>query len=185
MTDYLYSVSLAQQTRLFLLSLGFGFFAGVIYDLFKAVRICLGGKKAVYIVTDVLYLTVLGFLNFLFFLSANEGEIRFFAFFGEALGFTVYLCTVGFTFADYFEKFINFIKRIFSAVFKILVFPFKKIWMKFNNFIKKHRKKTQKSENKSKYPLKVIKGLLYNFTDKKKNSENSESHSEGAEQSAD
>lgn len=167
MTDYLYSVSLAGQTRLFLLSLGFGFFAGALYDLFRAVRVCFGSKRWIYRVTDILYLTVLGFLNFLFFLSANEGEIRFFALFGETLGFIIYLCTVGFTFVGYFMKFFNLVKRIFTAVFKVLTFPFRKIRKKLCEFVKKHRKTPEKSENKSKYPLKIIDKLLYNLTDRK------------------
>lgn len=167
MTDYLYSVSLTQQTRLFLASLGFGFFAGALYDLFRAVRVCFGSKKWIYRATDISYLIVLGFLNFLFFLSANEGEIRMFAFFGEALGFTVYVCTVGFTFSRYFEKFVMLIKRILTAVFRVLTFPFRKIWKKLCEFIKKHRKTPEKSENKSKYPLKVKHKLLYNLTDRK------------------
>lgn len=177
MTDYLYSVSLAQQTRLFLASLGFGFFAGSLYDLFRAVRVCFGSKKWIYRLTDISYLTVLGFLNFLFFLSSNEGEIRFFAFFGEALGFTVYLCTVGFTFARYFEKFVMLIKRILTAVFRVLTFPFRKIWKKLCIFFKKHRKTSEKSENKSKYPLKVKHKLLYNLTNRK---QKAESQNEGS-----
>lgn len=182
MTDYLYSVSLTQQTRLFLLSLGFGFFAGALYGLFRAVRVCFGSKKWIYRATDISYLTVLGFLNFLFFLSANEGEIRFFALFGEALGFSVYLCTVGFTFARYFEKFVKLIKRILTAVFNVLTFPFRKIRKKLCEFVKKHRKKPEKSENKSKYPLKIIDKLLYNLTDRK---QKRKVKTKGAEKNAD
>ena len=96
---------------------GFGFFAGAVYDIFRAVRICLGNKKWAYRVTDVLYLVVLGFLNFLFFLSFNEGEFRLFM------------------------------------------------------ILKKYKKTKKKSENKSKYPLKVNKCLLYNLFNRKQNSE--------------
>ena len=182
MTDYLYSVSLASQTRLFLLSLGFGFFAGTVYDLSRAARICFGSRKWAYLVTDILYLTVLGFLNFLFFLSNNEGEIRLFALFGEALGLTVYLFTVGFTFAIYFEKFINLFRRFINKVFKLLTLPFRKIWKKLLDFLKKHKKTPKKIENKSKYPLKVNKCLLYNLFNRK---QNSESQDKGAENNAD
>lgn len=171
MTEYLYSISLAHQTRLFLWSLGFGFLAGSLYDFFRAVRICLGGKKWAYKITDISYLLVMGFLNFLFLLSFNEGEIRLFVFFGELLGFIVYICTVGFTFVQYFEKFVNLIKRILTAIFKIITFPFRKILEKFRNFLKKHRKKPQKNKNKSKYLLKVIKELLYNLFGRKPNKE--------------
>ena len=182
MTDYLYSVSLASQTRFFLLSLGFGFFAGAVYDIFRAMRICFGSKKWVYRTTDILYLTTLGFLNFLFFLSFNEGEIRLFAFLGEALGLTVYLFTVGFTFAIYFEKIFNSIQKAVAAFFKALTLPFRKIWKKLRDFLKKHKKSSKKIENKSKYPLKVNKCLLYNLFNRK---QNSESQDKGAENNAD
>ena len=182
MTDYLYSVSLTSQTRLFLLSLGFGFFAGAVYDIFRAVRICFGSKKWAYRITYILYLITLGFLSFLFFLCFNEGEIRFFALFGEALGFIVYFFTVGFTFAIYFEKFFNLIKKAFTAFLMTLTLPFRKIWKKLCDFLKKHKKLPKKSENKSKYPLKVNKCLLYNLFNRK---QNSESQDKGAENNAD
>lgn len=181
MTEYLYSISLAQQTLLFLWSLGFGFLAGALYGFFRAVRVCLGSNKWAYKITDILYLTVLGFLNFLFFLSFNEGEIRLFAFFGEALGFIVYICTVGFTLAQYFEKLVNLIKSILTAIFKVLTFPLRKILEKLRKFHEKHRKNPQKNENKSKYPLKVIKELLYNLFGRKSKKE---SQSEGENENA-
>lgn len=171
MTDYLYSVSLSSQARLFLLSLGFGFFAGAVYDIFRAVRICLGNKKWAYRVTDVLYLVVLGFLNFLFFLSFNEGEFRLFMIFGEMLGLTVYLFTVGFTFSLCFEKLFSLIRRILTVFFKALISPFGKIRKKLCDFLKKYKKTKKKSENKSKYHLKVNNCLLYNLFNRKQNSE--------------
>lgn len=171
MTDYLYSVSIAIQTRFFLRSLGFGFLAGALYDFFRAVRISFGNRKWAYILTDILYLTALGFFNFLFFLSVNEGEIRFFALFGEALGFIIYLFTVGFTFIKYFEKLVNLIKRILTAVFKVLTFPFRKFWAFIRKLLKKHQKMPKKIKNKSKYPLKVNRQLLYNLTNRKQKTE--------------
>lgn len=182
MTDYLYSVSLASQTRLFLLSLGFGFFAGALYTFFRASRILLGSKKIIYKITDISYLVTLGFLNFLFFLSFNEGEIRFFALFGEVLGFVIYIFTAGITFSLYFEKFFEFTKKILRAVFNTLTKPFRKIRKKICALVKKHLKSRKKSENKSKYPLKVKKGLLYNLTNRNKNSEGQD---KGDEQDAD
>lgn len=182
MTDYLYSVSLASQTRLFLLSLGFGFSAGALYGFFRAARVLLGSKKILYKITDVSYLVTLGFLNFLFFLSFNEGEIRMFAFFGEALGFVIYFFTAGVAFAAYFERLFGLTKRILSAVFNTLTKPFRKMWKKICGLVKKHLKTCKKSENKLKYPLKVKNGLLYNLTNRNKNSE---SQDKGDEQGAD
>lgn len=181
MTEYLYSISLAQQTRLFLWSLGFGFLAGSLYDFFRAVRICLGVKNWAYKITDISFLLALGFLNFLFFLSFNEGEIRLFALFGELLGFIVYICTMGFTFIKYFEKFVNLIKSILTAIFKVLTFPLRKILEIFRKFLEKHRKKPKKNKNKSKYPLKVLNKLLYNLSGRKSKQESqSEEENENA-----
>lgn len=182
MTDYLYSFSLALQTRLFLLSLGFGFTVGAVYDFFRAIRIIFGNKKWAYRLTDILYLITLGFLNFLFFLTFNEGEFRFFAFFGEALGFTVYFFTVGFGLVKYFEFLINALRRILTAIFKVLLFPFKKISEFICRVVKKHLKKPKKNKNISKYPLKVIHHLLYNLTNRNSNiGNNDEGSNENAE----
>ena len=53
MTDYIYSLSLAAQTKGFLFSLGFGFLMGAVYDMFRIVRIAISKGKKTQIFFDI------------------------------------------------------------------------------------------------------------------------------------
>ena len=167
MTDYLYSLSLAQQTRGFLLSLGFGFIMGFFYDVFRIVRICISRGRAAFIVFDILYCIFLCFCTFLFSLTVNEGEMRVYLLLGEAIGFAVYYFSLGAVIFSISEKIISFIKKTVRAIFKIISYPFRKIFEILSSFfskiLKKSRKSTKNIKNKSKFLLKVNKHLLYNL----------------------
>lgn len=170
MTEYLYSLSLAQQTKGFLLSLGFGFIMGFFYDVFRIIRICISRTKAAFIVFDILYCTFLCFCTFLFFLIVNEGELRAYLLLGEAIGFAVYYFSLGAAIFSVSEKIISFIKKTILLIFKAISYPFQKLFAILSNFfgkiLKKSRKNAKNIKNKSKFLLKVNKHLLYNLNNK-------------------
>ena len=56
MTDYIYSLSLASQTKGFLFSLGFGFMMGMVYDMFRLVRVSISKGKKIQIIFDIISL---------------------------------------------------------------------------------------------------------------------------------
>lgn len=174
MTDYLYGISLAQQTKSFLLSLGFGFIMGIFYDLFRIVRICISKGKVATVISDILYCVFLCFCTFIFCLTVNEGEVRFYLLLGAGAGFCVYYFSLGAVVFLVSEKIISFIKKIAKAIFHVISFPFKFIIGKFkqlfNNLSAKSRKNTKNVKNKSKFLLKVNKLLLYNLFVKKQHS---------------
>ena len=109
MTDYLYGLSLATQTKNFLLSLGFGFIMGIFYDLFRIVRISISKGKIATIISDVLYCVFLCFSFMLFCLTVNEGEIRLYLLLGSLAGFFVYYFSLGVIIFSFSEKIIAFI----------------------------------------------------------------------------
>lgn len=172
MTDYLYSLSLAHQTKAFLFSLGFGFIAGAAYDIFRIVRMSVSKARAAYIISDLLYCILLCVCSFLFFLSVNEGEFRLYLFIGEAAGFFVWYFSIGAALFAASERIIGFIKKASAAVFKAIFFPIRKafggICGIFNRILKKSRKNSKKLKNKSNFLLKVNKHLLYNLNIRKK-----------------
>lgn len=176
MTDYLYGLSLAQQTRGFLLSLGFGFIMGIFYDLFRIIRISISNGKIATIISDILYCIFLCFALFLFCLTINEGEIRLYLLLGAGAGFCVYYFSLGVIIFSFSEKIIGFIKKVFLRIFKIFSFPFVFIFGKSRNLFKKlfakHRKNSKNIKNKSKFLLKVNKRLLYNLFVKKSHTVN-------------
>lgn len=173
MTDYLYSLSLAQQTKGFLLSLGMGFLLGILYDLIRIIRISISRGKTAVIICDIIFCAFTCLFTFLFCLTVNEGEIRLYLVLGEIAGFFTYYFSLGAVIFSCSEKIIGFIKKLFRSVFGVILFPFKwifeKIWKVFNKLLKKSRKNTKKVKNKSKFLLKVNKLLLYNLFVKKRN----------------
>ncbi len=171
MTDYLYGLSLATQTKNFLLSLGFGFIMGIFYDLFRIVRISISKGKIATVISDILYCIFLCFSLMLFCLTVNEGEIRLYLLLGSLAGFFVYYFSLGVIIFSFSEKLISVVKKIIKSVFNVLSYPFKFVFGKlrklFNNLSIKRRKNTKNIKNKSKFLLKVNKLLLYNLFVKK------------------
>lgn len=166
MTDYIYSLSLADQTKGFLLSLGFGFLMGILYDFVRIVRISISKSKKLILVFDLLYCIFLGFCSYVFFLVVNEGDIRGFLLLGEGIGFAIYYFSLGIVVFAASEKIVDSIKRFVLKFFKIVLFPFvwvfKKLKTLLEKFAKKWNKKSKKIKNKSKFHLKLHKHLLYN-----------------------
>ena len=166
MTDYIYSLSLADQTKGFLLSLGFGFLMGIFYDLVRIVRISISKSKKVIFVFDLLYFVFLGFCSYIFFLVVNEGDIRAFLLLGEGIGFAIYYFSLGVVVYTASEKILSVMKKVISKILKIILFPFvwvfKKLKTLLEKFAKKWNKKSKKIKNKSKFHLKLHKHLLYN-----------------------
>ncbi len=173
MTDYIYSLSLATQTKNFLLSLGLGFIMGFFYDLFRIIRISISKNKISVIISDLLYCIFFGFITFIFFITVNEGEFRFYLLLGEAIGFSVYYFSLGAIIFSFSEFLVDKIKKGIKRIFCVLFFPFKWIFIKikgvFDKFLKKGRKRSKNLKNKSKFLLKVNKHLLYNLNVKKQN----------------
>ncbi len=171
MTDYLYSLSLAQQTKGFLLALGMGFALGVLYDLIRIVRISISRGKTAVIICDVIFCIAFCLVTFMFCLTVNEGEIRFYLVAGEGFGFSVYYFSLGAVIFGFSERLISGIRSIFGKIFLLVFTPFKKLSGKIckqaNKIAKKSRKNSQKIKNKSKFLLKVDKLLLYNLFVKK------------------
>lgn len=174
MTDYLYGLSLAQQTKGFLLSLGFGFIMGIFYDLFRIIRISISKGKIATVISDILYCIFLCFCTFIFCLTVNEGELRFYLLLGAGAGFAVYYFSLGIIIFSFSEKLISLIKKVTKAIFNVISFPFRFIFGKlrnlFNKISAKSRKNTKNIKNKSKFLLKVNKLMLYNLFVKKRHS---------------
>ena len=173
MTDYLYGLSLATQTKGFLLSMGLGFLMGFFYDVFRLIRLSISRNKILVIVFDLLYCIFLCFSTFLFCMTVNEGQLRFYLLLGEAIGFGVYYFSLGVIIYSSGEKVISLIKKCLRGIFSFLLFPFRWIFGRIkaviNKFLKKGRKSARKLKNKSKILLQVNKHLLYNHNVRKQN----------------
>lgn len=176
MTDYLYGLSLAAQTKGFLLSMGLGFIMGFFYDLFRIIRLAVSQKKAFIIMFDLIYCIFLCFMSFIFSMTVNEGQFRLYLLLGEAIGFAVYYFSLGVVVFTLSEKFVKAVRNGLKKILAIIFFPFRWLFGKlkgiFNGILQFSRKNCKKLKNKSKILLKVNKHLLYNSNDNKQNQVN-------------
>lgn len=158
-----YLVSGTQQIRTFLYAVGFGFFIGILYDLFRTLRLMLWNGKRAFFLSDILFSLAAGFFTFLFALSQLDGNIRGYALFGELLGFLVYSVTFGVFFSKISDRIVRALSRIFHTIAKPFLYLHKKSCIFFRKNVEKVRKKANFSVKKSKFHLKSTKGLLYNL----------------------
>lgn len=115
------SFSLADQTVYFLFSLLFGVMLSALYDVVRILRFCGVTKLWQIILSDVLFFFVCAFLTVLFALPFNKGYVRYFAIFGEAVGFVVYRFTLGEVTAAVYGFFIRFFRKCVEKSLKYLL----------------------------------------------------------------
>ena len=70
-----YIVGMPRQTTNFLLSLGFGFCIGVLYDVVRTIRLIFGGGKRTVLIFDILYSAFAGLVTFIFSLVITNGMV--------------------------------------------------------------------------------------------------------------
>lgn len=145
-----YIQGLSAQTEIFLLSLGFGFLLGILYDIFRTLRLVISRSAGFTVFMDVFYFIMCAFLVFCFNLVADEGKIRLYVLFGDLLGWLIYY----FSFGEISLKISNRIiflcrrmKRAISKPFLRLGYRIKRKTEKnvvfFGNLIKKFNKKSK------------------------------------------
>lgn len=154
------------QVQGFFLSMGIGVVIGVLYDLFRILRMSLTDHKAIVVIQDVLFWSVSAVLSFLFVFVVNNGEFRGFLAIGEIAGFVLYYFTLGAVIFKISGWLVNWIKKILRFFLRMILFPFKKMYLVFTPKLKKvcktTKKKAKKSTSKCKFSLKRNRFLLYN-----------------------
>lgn len=129
---------------MFLLSCGVGFLLGILYDVFRLVRMAFFSHKAVVFFQDVLYFTLCACLTFLFVLTMNYGEIRGYVILGEALGWIIYYYSVGAMIFRVSGQIVKLCRRVAAFVLLALSAPFRLVFLIFGkiaDFIVKITKK--------------------------------------------
>ena len=88
-------LTFAQQSTAFLCSLVFGAAAGLLYDIFKIIRMTLCKGKVSVFVTDFLYVFIVSLNLFIFSVAYMLGFFRVFVTVGSFLGFIICRLTLG------------------------------------------------------------------------------------------
>lgn len=158
-----YIQGLPEQARVFLLSLGFGFILGILYDVFRIVRLVVSPGRRIVIIYDVVYVALSAVLSFLFFLAVNDGSVRAFSLFALLLGWLVYYLSLGIFVIKISEALVRFTRRLIYLITRPFVFVFgiiRRLLRRFRRFLSKNIKKLLK---KSKFLLKLYTAMVYNL----------------------
>ena len=158
-----YLQSLSDQTRVFLQAFGFGFLLGILYDVFRTVRLAVSSGKRFLFVYDVVYVTLCAVLSFLFCLAVNNGSVRGYAFFAELLGWLVYYFSLGIVAIKCSRATIRFTRWLFTLILKpfvLILGLLRRLFWKLSVTLKKFFKKVHK---KSKFHLKLNSVMVYNL----------------------
>lgn len=145
----MYNVHQSEQTVIFLTSLGVGFLLGILYDVFRAIRLSLTKSRTATIIFDILYFFTFGFLSYIFILALNKGEIRSYIIIGEIIGAVFYYFSFGIVAIRLTDKFVAIINRIKKFIFTVISFPLKLLHRLFYKSILKIKEIFKKTEKKS------------------------------------
>ena len=158
-----YIQGLSAQTEIFLLSLGFGFLLGILYDVFRTLRLIISKSDVFTVFMDVLYFMLCAFLIFCFNLVVDSGRIRIYVLFGDMLGWMIYYFTFGEISIKAVNRIVALVKGIFGVFFKPILrleHCVKRSMKKIFSFSKKTIKKFNK---KAKFDLQKHRSMVYNL----------------------
>ncbi len=122
-----YIQSLEGQIILFLRTCGFGFILGILYEVFRVIRIILEKPKIVFF-TDVLYMLLSAVLFFIFLLTFGNGGLRINILVALLIGWLTYIYALGRKIESFTVKFIVGTKRCIVRLLRVLTAPFRAVF---------------------------------------------------------
>jgi hypothetical protein len=84
---------------------------GIVFDIFRTVRLLFPHKAVLVALEDIFCLFIFGVLQLIFAVSFAGGEFRIIHVFGAFWGFVLYLCTFGSVFVPFFRKVYTFFSK--------------------------------------------------------------------------
>ena len=173
MTD----LTLAKETRLFLLSIVVGVGLSLLYDLLRVLRLQTRHRLIVVSLEDLFYFLVCAAVTFGFALKDNSGQIRGYILIGELLGWGCWHLTAGELAVKIASGIFALLRRVVLAVARVALFPFYCLWklaLKILGLLSRPMKLMQTQ----KYNLKRKQMMLYNLSSRfqKKRQKGEERH---------
>lgn len=127
-------VSLTSQLFSFAIAAVIGAAFGVLYDIFKVLRLVGLNSKLLIFIEDILFFLVATVTIFSYYMQITDGKFRIYSLVAAAIGFLIYFLTL--------ERLVFFvIKKIYIAVEKVFGFVYKKIVLRIFRKIKSFFKK--------------------------------------------
>lgn len=149
----MFGIELSVQMYIFIKSVALGFMTGFIYNLFMLFRISFMKNAFAVFFQDVIFFVGVSILTFLFVLETNYGQIRFYIFAGELIGFCLYYFFPAALINFLWKKADNRVKKCCNKVSEILLKPLK--------CIKKNSRKRQNEKNKLNNQKKIKKFFYF------------------------
>lgn len=148
------------QGYLFLIYCLCGAAIGIIFDIFRVLRKSFKTSDFVTFIEDILFGILTGiFLIFMLFVF-NNGVLRFYIFLALITGMSLYLAFISKYFIKINVMVVNLIKKVITQIFRIILFPIKKMWQFLRKYVLKSILK----------PFKIMTINVKSFQIKKKNS---------------
>ncbi len=152
----MYVGDINEQVSVFLYSVGFGFFIGLLYDLIRLVRFKIIKKSSFVFLQDIVFFAVLAPITFCFLLAVNYGRFRFYVLLALLSGFVCYYLTLSRFLLNLIIKICRRIKSVFwlmarviSAPIRLILKPIAKLWLIISKRIKKMPKYSKNKEKNS------------------------------------
>ncbi len=158
-----YIQGLAAQTQIFFYSLGFGFLLGILYDVFRTLRLIISSSKTFAFVADIIYFSLGSFLTFCFVMVVDSGKIRMYVFFGEILGWLIWYFSFGAIALRVTNAVIRLFRRLFYAVLKPIKRIIYRIYRKSEKIALNGKKIFRKNNKKAKFILQKHNNIVYNL----------------------
>lgn len=137
------------QVEIFGYSCLCGVMLGILYDIFRLIRLMSSKSKWNIFVGDIIYFALSGFCTFLFILAVNYGEIRFYIFAGEVIGWSLYHITFGELVYKFSSIIIEFLSKIYLKFTKFFYSPIINTSKKIKVKLFKEKKQKQKNVKES------------------------------------
>lgn len=148
----MFGIELSAQMYIFIKSIALGFIIGIIYNLFMLLRISFIKNFIAVFFQDIIFFVFSSILTFLFVFETNYGQLRFYIFAGELMGFCLYYFFPARLLNLLWLKADTVIKSCLKKVMAVLLKPVKYIRTKFPQ---------RKSKEKEKKQQKKIKNFFY------------------------
>ena len=159
-------ITIGEQLNQLFLSCGMGFLLGLYYDVYRVARLVIRAGKRWIFVQDLLFFLTSAVFTFLFALAVMEGRLRFYLFFGEALGFSAYYFTIGRVVMRFAGVVTAVVVKAWNGFWRLIFFPFRLVGRLFRRpaaaVCRFYRKIGEKALQLLKKGLKRAPSLLYN-----------------------
>lgn len=161
----------------FLYALLLGFVLGLVYEVFRILRMVLPWGSVLVAIQDILYWIGAGAVTFLFFMRFTSGMIRGYVLLGEGLGLLLYFLTLGRLIHALTAAIIDLVARFLRLLYRLFIVPVRKFFgflgRKSGKIYKKAVSGAKRAANKHNFHLKDKRIVLYNLLKRPKKPEDS------------